>query len=180
MPSDPIAQAYAEALFQIAKVEEAVDKVESELYELQKILNKEYRLRGFLDDPSVTLEGKRGAVAELFSGKVSPMTLNVIFTAVEQGRHRVLPKIAEVFADLASAYRGQVTAEVITAVPLTEEMADKLKDALSKRVNKKIYLKQVVDESIIGGAIVRIGDKIIDGCVFKKLQELRSTMIRRL
>ncbi|UCE18834.1 MAG: ATP synthase F1 subunit delta [Gemmatimonadota bacterium] len=180
MPSDPIAQAYAEALFRIAEAEDAVDRVESELYELQKILNKEYELREFLDDPSVTVGGKRSAVAELFAGKVSPLTLNLVYTAVEQGRHRLLPGIVEVFADLASAFRGQVTAEVITAVPLTEEMADKLRGVLSKRVNKKVYLKQMVDGSILGGAIVRIGDKIIDGCVSKKLQGLRSAMIKRL
>ena len=97
-----------------------------------------------------------------------------------QGRHHLLPEITEAFADLASAHRGQVTAEVTTAVPLTEEMADRLREALAKRVNKRVYLKQVVDGSIIGGAIVRIGDKIIDGCVSKKLQELRTAMIQRL
>ena len=180
MPSDPIAQAYAEALFHIAKVEESVDEVEIELFELQKILTKEYKLRGFLDDLSVTIEGKRGAVEELFSGKMSSMTLNLVFTAIEQGRHRSLPNIAEAYADLASDYRGQVTAEVTTAIPMTEKMAGELKKALAKRVNKKIYLKQVVDTSIIGGCIVKIGDKIIDGGVLKKLQELRSTMIKRL
>ena len=63
---------------------------------------------------------------------------------------------------------------------MTEKMADELKEALAKRVNKKIYLKQVVDTSIIGGCIVKIGDKIIDGGIQKKLQELRSTMIQRL
>jgi F-type H+-transporting ATPase subunit delta len=180
MPTDPIAQAYAEALFQIAKVENCVDEVEHELFELQKILSKEYKLRGFLDDLSVTTEGKKSAVAELFSGKVSTLTLNFVYTAIEQGRHRALLGIAEAYADLASTYRGQVAAEVITAIPMTEPMADKLREALSKRINKRVYLKQVVDKSIIGGAIVRIGDKIIDGCVQKKLQGLRAAMVKRL
>ena len=145
MASDPIAQAYAEALFQIAKVEDSVGEVEDELLELHRILKTNYELKGFLDDLTVTTEGKKKAVAELFEGKLSPMTLSIVYTAIERGRHRALPAMAETYASLASAYRGQVTAEVVTAVPIPEEMAEKLKAALAKLVQKQVYLRHVVD-----------------------------------
>jgi F-type H+-transporting ATPase subunit delta len=180
MASDPIARAYAEALFRIAVIEDAVDDVEGELIELQRILSTTYELKGFLDDLSITTEGKKKAVAELFEGKLSPMTLNVVYTAVERNRHRSLPGIAEVFSDLASGHRGQVTAEVITALPIPEEMAGKLKATLSKVLNKKVYLRQVVDTSIIGGCVVKVGDKIIDGCIQTRLQDLRASMVEQM
>ena len=180
MPSDPVAQAYAEALFSIAKVEDAVGDVEDELLELKRILSTNYKLKGFLDDQTVTTEGKKKAVAELFEGKLLPIILNMVYTAIDRGRHRALPDIAEAYAELASSYRGQVTAEVITAVPIPEEMADKLKAALSQMVRKQVYLRSVVDVSIIGGCIVKIGDKIIDGCLHKRLEDLRTAMVKQL
>ena len=180
MASDPVAQAYAEALISIANVENAVDEVEDELFELQRILNTNYELQGFLDDQSITTEGKRKAVAELFEGKLSPMILNLVYTAIDRGRHRSLPEIAKSYAILASAHRGQVTAEVVTAVPIPEEMAEKLKTTLSKLVRKQVYLRSSVDASIIGGCIVKIGDKIIDGCLHKRLEDLRAAMVKQL
>lgn len=180
MAGDPVAQAYAEALFRIAVVEDSVDDIENELIELQRILKKNYELKGFLDDLSVTTKGKKRAVAELFEGKLSPMTLNVVYTAIERGRHRSLTGITEVFSDLASGHRGQVTAEVITVLPLPEEMAEKLKATLSKVLNKKVYLRQGVDTSIIGGCVMKVGDKIIDGSIQTRLQDLRAAMVENL
>ena len=180
MASDPVAQAYAEALFSIAKIEDSVSDVEDELLELRRILSANYELKGFLDEQTVTPEGKKKAVAELFEGKLSPMILNLVYTAIDRGRHRSLPEIAESYAALASVYRGQVTADVVTAIPIPEEMAEKLKATLSKLVRKQVYLRSVVDTSIIGGCIVKIGDKIIDGCLHKRLEDLRAAMVKQL
>jgi len=180
MSSDVVAQAYAEALFRIAKVEDAVDEVEDELRELGRILHTNYELRGFLDDQGIATEGKKSAVQDLFAGKMSPITLNMLSTVIDRGRQRSLPAVAEAYAALASAHRGKVTAEVTTAVPMPEEMAGKLKDALSTLLKKQVHLKPMVDESVIGGAVVRVGEKIIDGCVRKRLQVLRAAMVKRL
>ena len=180
MASDPIAQAYAEALFSIAEVENAVGDIEDELLAFKRILSTNYTLKGFLDDQTVATEGKKKAVAELFEGKLSPIILNMVYTSIDRGRHRAWPHIAEAYTELASAYRGQVTAEVVTAVPIPEEMAEKLRATLSQMVQKQVYLRPVVDASIIGGCIVKIGDKIIDGCLHKRLQDLRTAMVRQI
>jgi len=180
MASDPVAQAYAEALFRIAVVEEAVDDVENELIALRRILDSNFELKGFLDDLSIETEGKKKALAELFEGKLSSMTLNLVYTAVDRGRHRSLPAVAGVFSELASGYRGQVTAEVVTAIDLPAETAEKLKEVLSKMLKKKVYLIETKDPSIIGGCVVKVGDKIIDGCLQTRLQNLRASMLEIL
>jgi len=180
MANEPVARAYAEALLHIARVEGVVDAVEEELRSLQNVLRTHYELKGFLDNQAVTKEGKLDAIGRLFAGKMSAITVNFLNTVVERARHRLLEDIADQYIALVSAFREQVTAEVVTAVPLPEETAERLRKALSRMVNKDVLIRQSVDESILGGAIVKIGDRIIDGCVRKKLQNLRTAMVEKL
>ncbi len=177
MASDSVAGAYAEALLQIARAEDVVEVVEDEMRTLQTVLRDNYELKGFLDSQAVSKEGKLEAVKKLFAGKMSSITLNLVFTVVDRERHRVLEDIADQYISLVSAYQGQVMAEVTTAVPLPEETAEQLRRALSRMIKKDVLIRPSVDESILGGAIVRIGDQVIDGCVRKKLQNLRTAMI---
>ena len=180
MASDPVAQAYAQALFSIAEVEGAIDKVENELTALRRILGSNFELKGFLDDLSIETEGKTKALTELFEGKLSPITFNLVCTAVSLGKQHSLAAVAEIFSGLASRHRGQVTVEVVTAVDLTEEMAQKLKQALAKLLKKQIYLVETKDPSILGGCVVKVGDQIIDGCLRTRLQRLRASLMDTL
>lgn len=177
MASDSVAGAYAEALLHMARAENVVDVVEDEMRALQKMLRDNYELKGFLDNQSVAREGKREAVKKLLHGKISSITLNLLYTIIDRERHRLIEHIADQYIALVSAYKGQVTAEVTTAVPLPEETAEQLRKALSRMVRKDVLIKHSVDESILGGAIVRIGDRVIDGCVRKRLQNLRTAMV---
>ncbi len=178
MASDVLVKSYAEALFQVARAEETQDRVEEELTRLNKSLDSNAELREFLSDPKISADGKKSALFEIFGGKISPITLHWINMIVDQGRQRRLPTIIEAFFTLAQEAREKVTAEVITSLPLSEDQADRLARELSKITRKRVFLKPTVDESILGGVIVKIENKVIDGSVKHRLEEIKNEMIK--
>jgi F-type H+-transporting ATPase subunit delta len=178
MASDPLVKSYAEALFQVARAEEMLDRVEEELTRLNKSLESNADLREFLSTLQISPDGKKSALSQIFGQKVSPITLHWIDMVVDQGRQRRLPAIIEAFLTLAQDAREKVTAEVITSVPLSEDLAKRLEQELSKITKKRVFLKPMVDDSILGGVIVKIENKVIDGSVRHRLEEIKNEMIK--
>jgi F-type H+-transporting ATPase subunit delta len=178
MASDPLVKSYAEALFQIARAEEALDRVEEELTRLNKSLDSNAELREFLNNPQITSDGKKSALSQIFGEKISPITLHWMNLVIDQGRQRRLPVIIEAFLTLAQEAREKVTAEVITSLPLSEEQSKRLEQELSKVTRKRVFLKPMIDDSILGGVIVKIENKVIDGSVKHRLEEIKNEMIK--
>lgn len=177
MKADPIVSAYAEALFRLASAEEVSDLVEEELHEIERLYSDNAEMKEFINNPRVKAEGKKDALDELLGDKLSSVTLNHVHLIIDQERGRSLPKIAEEYYRLAAEARAKVTAEVVTAVPISEDTRRKLGKELGRVTKKDVYLRARVDESILGGAIVRIGDKVLDGSVRNKLNQLRKQMV---
>ena len=97
---------------------------------------------------------------------------------IDQGRQRRLPNIIETFFTLAQESREKVTAEVITSVPLTEDLIQRLEKELSNASKKQVFLKPMIDESILGGVIVKVENKIIDGSVKHRLEEIKQEIVK--
>ncbi|HYA90489.1 MAG TPA: F0F1 ATP synthase subunit delta [Thermodesulfobacteriota bacterium] len=178
MASDLLVKSYAEALFQVARAEETLDRVEEELTRLNKSLDSNSELREFLSNPKISSEGKKSGLSQIFGGKISPITLHWMDMVVDQGRQRRLPMIIEAFFTLAQEAREKVTAEVITSIPLSEDLAKRLEQELSKVTKKRVFLKLMVDDSILGGVIVKVEDKVIDGSVKHRLEEIKNEMVK--
>jgi F-type H+-transporting ATPase subunit delta len=89
----------------------------------------------------------------------------------------MLPKIAEEYYRLAGEARAKITAEVVTALPISDSAREKLGEHLGRLTKKDVYLRTRVDESILAGAIVRIGDKVLDGSVRNKLNQLKKQIV---
>lgn len=178
MASDPVVQAYAAALFQVARAEEALDRVEEELTRLKSSLESNAEIKEFLSNLRISPEGKKSALNQIFGEKVSTLTLSWINFAIDQGRQRKLPNIIEAFFSLAQESREKVTAEVITSVPLSDDLIQRLEKELSRVSKKQVFLKPMIDESILGGVIVKMENKIIDGSVKHRLEEIKQEMIK--
>jgi F-type H+-transporting ATPase subunit delta len=178
MASDLLVKSYAEALFQVARAEETLDRVEEELTTLNKALDSNAELREFLSNPKISFDGKKSALSKIFGGKISPITLHWMNMVVDQGRQRRLSTIIEAFFTLAQEAREKVTAEVITSIPLSEDLAKRLEQELSKVTKKRVFLKLMVDDSILGGIIVKVEDKVIDGSVKHRLEEIKNEMVK--
>lgn len=178
MASDPVVRGYAEALFQVARAEESLDRVEEELTRLKNGLESNAEVKEFLSNLQISPEGKKSALFQIFGEKISTLTLNWINLVIDQGRQRRLPNIIEAFFTLAQESREKVTAEVVTSVPLSEDLVQRLERELSRASKKQVFLKPMVDESILGGVIVKIENKIIDGSVKHRLEEMKQEMVK--
>ncbi|MDQ4095388.1 MAG: ATP synthase F1 subunit delta [Actinomycetota bacterium] len=174
MASEEVVRGYAEALFRIVQAEGELERVEDELYRFGKLLDQHHELKQALSDQSIDRAQRTKVLEDLLADKVSPHTLGLLTFVVEQGRARQLPQILEQLADLAAEARESVVAEVRSAVPLDDNQQRELAGALSKATGKKVEVKALVDPSIIGGVVAKVGDTVIDGSVRRRLEQLKE------
>jgi len=169
-----IAVGYSQALLSLAESEGLRDQVEAELTELSAAFSANGDLLTFLKDPKVKNEGKSQALADLLGEGVSRITRTQLSLALEQGRGPILPEILDTFFRLAAESRRKLTAKVTTAVALSGEMTKKVESSISALAGEPIFLKRSVDPDLLGGIVIQLGDRIIDGSLrsqFKQLQE---------
>lgn len=177
MPHDPISTGYARAFLEMAQAEGVVSRVEEDLYQLRELLQNNPVLLEFLKDPNIQREGKRRALSELFSGRVHPLVLNGLLTLSDADRSSRVLVVIEEFIRAAAAVRQQLTGEVVTAFPLEETTRQQLQKELSRVTGKNVQLLQKVDASILGGAVIRIGEQVIDGSLRRKLEEIKGKLV---
>ena len=176
MARDPINIGYAQALLELARAETVVSEVEEQSFRVGELIKTNPNLLEFLKDSNVTREGKRHALEELFQRRVHPILLNMMVTASDTDRSNRLPAIIEEFTTLAAASRQQVTGEIVSAVEIDKETLARIAAELSRMTGKNVQLFQSVEPSIIGGAIIKIGEQIIDGSLRRKLDEIRRAL----
>jgi F-type H+-transporting ATPase subunit delta len=167
-------QGYAEALFAVADAEGELDVVEEQLYAFAKLLEREGRVREALIDPSLPAENKRGLIRDTLGERANPIAVNMLGFLVEQGRGREIGRIVEALAEVAAERRRHALAEVRSAVPLDDRQRGRLAEALSKATGRQVEVKAVVDPSLIGGLVARIGDEVIDGSVRGRLEDAKQ------
>jgi F-type H+-transporting ATPase subunit delta len=174
MTQDELITGYAEALFKVVQAEGELDRVEDELFRFGKLLETNHELKQALSDQSIDKIQRVKVLDELLSDKVSPHTLGLLAFVVEQGRARQLPQILKGLSDLAAEARNSVVAEVRSAIPLDAKQRKELAAALSKATGKKVEVKVLVDPSVIGGLVAKVGDTVIDGTVRRRLEQLKE------
>jgi F-type H+-transporting ATPase subunit delta len=174
MTQDELITGYAEALFKVVQAEGELDRVEDELFRFGKLLETNHELKQALSDQSIDKIQRVKVLDELLSDKVSSHTLGLLAFVVEQGRARQLPQILKGLSDLAAEARNSVVAEVRSAIPLDAKQRKELAAALSKATGKKVEVKVLVDPSVIGGIVAKVGDTVIDGTVRRRLEQLKE------
>ncbi|HUJ09026.1 MAG TPA: ATP synthase F1 subunit delta [Verrucomicrobiae bacterium] len=176
MARDPINVGYAQALLDMAQAEDVLPRIEEESFRLSGLLKSNPNLLEFLKDPNVTREGKRHALSELFQGRLHSLVLNLFIILSDNDRTNRLPQIIEEFISLAAASRQQVTGEIISAIELDEATLGRLAAELSRITGKHVQLLQKVDPSILGGAIIKVGEQIIDASLRRKLEQIKEAL----
>ena len=174
MARDDLVRGYAHGLFSIAEAESALAVVEDELFAFAKAVERSGELRDALTDPALPAENKKAVIHDLLGERANPVTANLLGFVVESGRARELGKIIEELAVLAAERRAHALAEVRSAVPLTESQRKDLAAALSKATGRDVEVKVVVDPSVVGGAVARIGDEVFDGSIASRLQDAKQ------
>jgi F-type H+-transporting ATPase subunit delta len=165
---------YAEALYAIAERENAVDAIEQELTAVGAIVRENRDLQKVLYHPRITAEDKKSLLSELLSEKVSAVTMEFLKLLVDRQREQFLSDIVEHYINLANKARNISEAKIVSAIELTSEEKKDLDALLDKITGKKVETSFNVDPSLIGGVVVRIGDRVIDGSIRTRLATLRE------
>ena len=174
--ADERIDAYATALFEVARAEGSVAEVEDELFRFARTLEGNDQLRSVLTDEAIPATRRQGVVEDLLGGKASPVTTNLVAFVVGAGRARQLPQIIDRLVQRAAAEKDRAVAEVRSAIPLSDDQRQRLADALGRATGKAIEVKVIVDPSVLGGIVAQIGDTVIDGSIRARLDQLRETI----
>ena len=171
-----LSDAYGAALFEIAKAEGSLERIEDELFRFARTLEANDDLRMTLTDATIPVERRQTVVEELLGGKASPVTVALVSFVVGAGRGRNLPEIIDRLVAMAAEERQEAVAEIRSAFPLDDDHRRKLAEALSRATGKRVSIKEVLDPSVLGGVSATIGDTVIDGTIRHRLEHLRESL----
>lgn len=178
MLENAISRRYASALFDLAQEQGKIEDFEKELEAVIKAIDASPELEAVLDNQLMEAHIKKDVVHQVFTGQVSDTTVDFLKVVLDKHREMYLKDIYNYFVAAANESRNLRDAEVVSARELTEADLAEVKAKLEKMTGKTIRLTSKVDQSIIGGLVVRIGDKIIDGSVTKRLELLKETLLQ--
>jgi F-type H+-transporting ATPase subunit delta len=168
--------AYAQALLDIARAEGKLGEVEDELFRFARIVDGNDELRMALSNPGLPADRRAAIVDELLEGRVLALSRSMAAFIVGAGRGHDLPSIVQRFVELAAQSRDKELAEVRSATPLDEATVQRLAESLSRATNKQVEVRVIIDENVLGGLVVTMGDTVIDGTVRHRLEQLKETI----
>jgi F-type H+-transporting ATPase subunit delta len=172
-----IARPYAQALYDLAESEKSLDAVEQGLISISNASNESGDFSRFLRSPVISADAKAGAIdAILAKGKVDTTVANFVRVVARNGRLFALPAIIKAFRDLTAKARGETSADVTSAVPLTKTQLASLAATLKTKLGKTVTLNEHVDPSLIGGLQVKVGSQMIDSSLKTKLTAMKIAM----
>ncbi|OYD08008.1 F0F1 ATP synthase subunit delta [Paludifilum halophilum] len=170
-----VAKRYARALFQAASERKKTAEVGKEWSEVAAAVNASKELRAWLADSVVTADQKKEVLHQLFP-KLSELPRNLLFLLIDRRREGLIQRIETEYTALVHESEGVAEAEVITAQPLKKKEEKELAKVFQQRIGKKLVITNRVDAEILGGIIVKVGDRLYDGSLSGKLDRFRKQL----
>ena len=177
MPRLGAGRRYAEAAFELATRDKAVDAWQRDLAFAAELARDE-RVARAADSPAVPVAERRKLVRRLLASRVSPFALNLALLVAERGRFAVLPDVSVEYDALVRKSRGIIAATVTTPTPLSKQELAAVKTRVEQLAGAHVELSTATDPSLLGGLRVRIGDLQIDASVSGRLERLRARLVQ--
>ncbi|MFM6946374.1 MAG: ATP synthase F1 subunit delta [Flavobacteriales bacterium] len=176
MKSSKSAGRYAKALLELALDQNKVEQIEADMLQLINLANEAHDFHVLINSPLIQIEKKISIIKEIFKN-FNETSLNLLVLVTQNGREGALIEIAKQFIDLLMAHRGIVPVTIISAATLEEKTKADILSKINSAVNGTPKVTEIVDPSIIGGFIVRIGDQQIDASVANQLQRMKQQLV---
>ncbi len=168
---------YAQALLDLATARGLAEQIGDELAALKQMVQANRTFELFLKDPAVGAAQKRRVLDQAFSGKINDLLLNTLRVMNHNARLAALPAVAAAYRKLLDAQLGTVNVAMTVASELDRAMLEAVRQRVSEALKKNAVVTQKVDESIIGGLVLQVEDKLIDGSVRKQLELMRKKLL---
>ncbi len=165
---------YAEALVAVVQAEGDLAATEDELFAVAQALANSDELREVLADRRIPAARRQQITEDLLGGQVAETTVALVSMVVGAGRGSDLVRIIEAAVERSAGLRNKAVAEVRSAVALSDDQQQRLAEALRQATGKDVTVKVIVDPSVMGGLVTRIGDEVIDGSVRTRINQLRD------
>ena len=168
---------YASALFDLAKDENQIPQVEADLGKFQSLLDMSEDLRRMVRSPVISSDEQGKAMtAVLAKAGIGGLAANFLKLIAGNRRLFAAPEMIKGYIALAAKGRGEVTAEVTSAVALNDSQLKTLQEALKASVGKSVTMNTRIDPSLLGGLVVKVGSRMVDSSLRTKLQNLKTTL----
>ena len=180
MRETTIARNYAEALLALARKAGDLQAWGRMIDDVANAVERDDRLRHFLEAPQISADQKNTVLAKAFEDRAPRLFLRYLQRLVMNRRQMLIPEIANEYRDLVDQVEGRVHAQVTVAKPVDDEERAVISRYLSNTLGKPVVPQVRVNPNLVGGIIVRIGDRVMDGSVRRRIGLLRSRMVARV
>ncbi len=174
-----ISKTYGDALFELAVENDKIDVLSEEIEQLRSVLSENIEFSRLMNHPKIIKEEKIQVAKNVFEGRISEELLGFITIIISKDRYKDIDAILDYFIAKVKRYKGIGVATVTTAIPLKEEQCKKIEQKLLDTTGyKKMEMHYKEDASLIGGMVVRIGDRVVDSSIKTKLNELQKELLK--
>lgn len=177
MKGSRVAKRYAQAAFETALDKKQLEIVEKDLERLAKDYADIQSFRELVDSPVIADFLKLKAFKAAYQKHLQPLTFNFVALLINKNRVAHLPQVIDNFKDLLDDHRGVLRGQVFSVVPLSDKQLKSLKISLDKETGKNVILTSHIDESLLGGFVVRLNDMVFDTSLSNKLKKLKQNLI---
>jgi len=177
MLTNQLATKYAQAIYELSAEKNMLEQVEQELMMVEQTIHNYSDLSTLIYHPRVLPQAKKDTLQSIFGKEIADFVLKFLLLLVDKRRETILLDIIHEYVKLANEARNIVEAQVTTAMPLSPEQQEGLMKKLALVTGKTIVLKTQIDAAIIGGVVVKIGDKLIDGSIARQLEIMKNALL---
>ena len=169
--------AYAQSLLDLANEQNQADPIGGELSQLRDLIEQNPAFGLYLADPAIGHDERGRMLKEIFAGKVAPLLWNFLGVLNLKDRLKDLPEMAAAYKDLLDEQLGKIEVDLTVAQRLPDDQFEHVRQQISAALKKDVVAHQFVQESIIGGMMLRVKDKLIDASVRNQLQSIREKLL---
>ena len=175
--SSSVATAYAKPLLELANEQNQAEAIGQELRGLREILESNPTFAEFLSNPGVSEAERAEVLKRTFEGRASPLLFNFLRVLNARGRAGLIAQVSQAYDDLLDELFGKIEVDVTVAQRLTPEELEEVRRRVSQALGKEAVVHQYLDESIIGGLLLRVQDRLIDASVRSQLRSMKHQMM---
>jgi F-type H+-transporting ATPase subunit delta len=171
-----VSKRYAQALFELATDQNQIEKIHDDLNLIANTLNESKELNNLTSQPMISKNDKKDIFGKIFGDKVSSYTINFIKLLIDKKRETMIGEISEEFENMVNQLHSKVVAKVYTAVEVEQNELSLLRRKLEGYLDKQVDMETHVDKEILGGVLIKIGDRVIDGTVRTRFENMAKSL----
>ncbi len=176
MKNTVVSGRYAKALFELASSQNQIDKIQDDLKLIDQTLKQYPDFSNLLFQPIIASSDKKEMFSKIFTDKLSNFTANFVNLLIDKKREALIEEISDLYISMVNSLHSKVVAKVYTAVEFEGNELSFLQTRLESYLDKKVDMETYVDKNIVGGVLIKIGDRVIDGTVKTRLENMSKSL----